>query len=240
MNPQAPSLRLENVGLSLGGRTLLHDLDASWSPAGIGVLLGPNAAGKTLLLRLAKGLLAPSTGRVLWDGRPPALMGTRIGYVPQHPVMLRRSVRANLDFAVARAGVLNGQRRQRIAEGLALAGLAEQPGASARQLSGGQRQRLAIARAWVQRPAALLLDEPCAHLDPAATLAVEATIRAVADEGTKVILTTHDLQQARRLADEVHFLQGGELREQAPAERFFRAPESTPARRFLAGELLSG
>lgn len=235
-----PVLRLENVELRLGGRTLLHGLDGTWLPRGISVLLGPNAAGKTLLLRLARGLLSPTTGRVLWNGRPPREPGMRIGYVPQHPVMLRRSVRANLRYALARAGVANGARRERVAQGLACAGLAHCADDSARRLSGGQRQRLAIARAWVQQPDALLLDEPCSHLDPAAAVAIERTIREIAAGGTKVILTTHDLHQARRLADEVHFLQAGRLIEHGPAERFFGAPETEPARRFLAGELLAG
>ena len=234
------TLRLETVRLELGGRTLLEDIDSEWLPAGISVLLGPNAAGTTLLMRVAKGLLVPTSGRVRWNGRSPRDLGTRIGYVPQHPVMLRRSVRANLQYALARAGVANGARREWVAQGRACAGLENRADDSARRLSGGQRQRLAIARAWVQQPGALLLDEPCSHLDPAAAVAIERTIREIAAAGTKVILTTHDLHQARRLADEVHFLQGGRLLEHGPVDRFFDAPGSDPARRFLAGELLAG
>lgn len=240
MNDPAPALHFDQVRLRLAGRDLLHGLSTDWSTTGISVLLGPNAAGKTLLLRLARGLLTPSSGRVAWDGQAPAQLGTAIGFVPQHPVMLRRSVRANLQYALARAGVINGERGERIAHGLECAGLGDRSGHSARRLSGGQRQRLAIARAWVQHPRVLLLDEPCSHLDPAAAVAVERTIRSIADAGTKVILTTHDLHQARRLADEVHFLQGGRLLERTPAERFFDAPASEPAGRFLAGELLAG
>lgn len=239
MNQTTPALRFDHVGLTLEGKQLLQEVNTSWSPTGISVLLGPNASGKTLLLRLAKGLLTPTTGRVCWSGVSPAMLGTRVGYVPQHPVMLRRSVRANLQYALARAGIVNGQRQRWLVRGLACAGLSDRPDESARRLSGGQRQRLAIARAWVQCPDALLLDEPSTHLDPAAAMAVERTIRAIAAEGTKVILTTHDLHQARRLADEVHFLQAGRLLERSPAERFFTAPASEPAGRFLAGELLS-
>jgi len=240
MTTAASALRFADVRLSLGGRELLQGINTDWSPGGISVLLGPNAAGKTLVLRLARGLLEPSSGRVQWDGRPPRQLDTGVGYVPQRPVMLRRSVRANLDYALARTCNVNGARGDWIARGLECAGLTDRAGDSARRLSGGQQQRLAIARAWVQRPCALLLDEPCSHLDPAAAAAVERTVRTIADEGTKVILTTHDLHQARRLADEVHFLDNGCLVERAPAERFFHAPESEPARRFLAGELLAG
>ena len=232
-------LRFEGVGLRLNGHTLLADIDAQWAPAGISVLLGPNGAGKTLLLRLAKGLLAPSAGTVTWGGRRPAGLGTAIGYVPQHPVMLRRSVRANLDYALARAGVPRARRAERIAQGLARAGLAERAASAAPRLSGGQRQRLAIARAWVQQPLALLLDEPCAHLDPGAAASVEATIREIAAAGTKIILTTHDLNQARRLAEEVHYLQSGRLVEHGPAEEFFAAPGTGPAGHFLASHIAS-
>lgn len=234
MSAWRPSLSFAAVSLRLNGHLLLDDVEARWAPEGIGVVLGPNGAGKTLLLRLARGLLQPSAGAIRWNGCPPADMGTAVGYVPQHPVMLRRSVRANLAYALARARMPRRQRGGALARGLACAGLADRPEAMAPRLSGGQRQRLAIARAWVQQPVALLLDEPCAHLDPTAAAAVEQTVRAIAAAGTKVILTTHDLNQARRLASEVHFLQDGRLIEHGPAERFFSTPQSDSAARFLA------
>ena len=234
-----PVLWFDRVSLRLDGHAVLDDVTSRWAPGGISVLLGPNGAGKTLLLRLAKGLLEPDSGTVSWDDRVPASLGTAIGYVPQHPVMLRRSVRANLDYALARAGVARRQRPAGIARGLECAGLEHRAGSSAPRLSGGQRQRLAIARAWVQQPLALLLDEPCAHLDPAAAASVEQTIRDIAAAGTKIILTTHDLNQARRLADEVHFLQSGRLIEQGPADEFFAAADSGPAGQFLAGHIAS-
>lgn len=234
MNAWRPTLNFAGVSLRLNGHVLLDDIEAQWAPEGIGVVLGPNGAGKTLLLRLARGLLEPSAGAILWDSRLPRDMGTAIGYVPQHPVMLRRSVRANLAYALARAGIPRSQRSGALARGLACAGLEDRAEAVAPRLSGGQRQRLAIARAWVQQPVALLLDEPCAHLDPAAAATVEQTVRAIAGAGTKVILTTHDLNQARRLASEVHFIQDGRLIEHGPAARFFDTPQSDSAARFLA------
>lgn len=234
MNQWRPSLSFAGVSLRLNSHLLLDDIEAQWAPEGIGVVLGPNGAGKTLLLRLARGLLEPSAGAILWDSRLPTDMGTAVGYVPQHPVMLRRSVRANLAYALARAGIPRRQRNGALARGLACAGLEDRPEAMAPRLSGGQRQRLAIARAWVQQPVALLLDEPCVHLDPTAGAAVEQTVRAIAAAGTKVILTTHDLSQARRLASEVHYIQDGRLIEQGPATRFFDTPQSEPAARFLA------
>jgi tungstate transport system ATP-binding protein len=116
-----------------------------------------------------------------------------------------------------------------------LSGLAGRP---ARLLSGGEQQRLALARAAALRPEVLFLDEPCASLDPAATHAVEEIIARIAATGTKIVMTTHDLAQARRLAGEVLFLHRGRLLEQAPADAFFAGPASPDAAAFLRGELV--
>ena len=100
------------------------------------------------------------------------------------------------------------------------------------------RGRLALAVATVHEPELLFLDEPTANLDPAATLQVERLILAIDQAGTKIVLTTHDLSQARRLAHEILFLYRGELLERAAAEQFFTAPQTAEARAFLKGELL--
>ena len=231
-------LVLSGVDLRLGDATVLRALNTRLAASGISVLLGPNGSGKTMFLRLARGLLKPSAGVVRWGTVEPRAADVGIGYVPQHPIMLRRSVRANLKYALARAAVPAHERPARLAAGLHHAGLDDRADFSARHLSGGQRQRLAIARAWVQQPSALLLDEPCVHLDPAAAAAVEHTVRDIASHGTKVILASHDLHQARRLGDEILFLCDGQLVEQATVETFFDAPRSEAAARFLAGELL--
>lgn len=231
-------LTLAGVRLRADGRDLVDDIDARLGEAPVTVLLGPNGAGKTLLLRMCRGLLAPTAGRILWGRVAPGSTGHRVGYVPQHAVMLRRSVRANVAYALALTGVPRARRPARIAAALEAVGMESRAGHSARLLSGGERQRLAIARAWAQRPAVLMLDEPSTHLDPAAAAAVERTIADVRDAGTRVILCTHDLHQARRLADEVVFMHAGRMVEQAPAARFFDAPATEDARHFLAGDLL--
>jgi tungstate transport system ATP-binding protein len=231
-------LSLDEVGYTAGDRRLLGPVSTRLGQAPVTALLGPNGAGKTLLLRLARGLLAPSQGTVRWGGRRPAEVGTRIGYVTQRPVLLRRSARANVHYALSLAGVPRAARPQQARAALAAVRLEHLAGTSAHRLSGGEAQRLAIARAWAQRPTALLLDEPAAHLDPAAGAAIEATIKTVRDAGTRVILCTHDLHQAQRLADEVVFLHAGTVREQQPGATFFAGPTSTEAERFLAGELL--
>ncbi len=200
-------------------------------------LIGPNGSGKTTLLRLAMGLIEPTRGRVSWGGvehTPPV----RRALMFQRPVMLRRSTAGNLRYALAAAGVPRTERSKRCDELLALVGLKGLGERPARKLSGGEQQRLALARALAKEPAVLFLDEPTASLDPAATKAVEDVIRAITARGIKVVIATHDLGQARRLAGEVVLLHRGRVVESAPAETFFSNPKTIEARRFVAGELL--
>ena len=152
--------------------------------------------------------------------------------------MLRRSAAANIRYALAAAGVPRAERAARVAELLALVGLDGLGERPARKLSGGEQQRLALARALAKEPQVLFLDEPTASLDPAATKAIEDVIRAVAARGIKVVMSTHDLGEARRLAGEIVLLHRGRVVESGPAEAFFSAPKTEEARRFVAGELL--
>jgi tungstate transport system ATP-binding protein len=230
-------IRLHEASVRVGEAAILDRVSLLLGPSGPTVLLGPNGAGKTTLLRLAMGLVQPTSGSVTWGGRehvPPA----RRAFVFQRPVMLRRSAAGNLRFALAAAGCPRGERKARAAELLAtvgLAGVAERP---ARKLSGGEQQRLALARALAKEPAVLFLDEPAASLDPAGAKALEDVIRAVVARGIKVVMATHDLGQALRLAAEIVVLHRGRLIETADAATFFAAPRTEEGRRFLAGELL--
>jgi tungstate transport system ATP-binding protein len=202
------------------------------------VILGPNGAGKSLLLRLCHGLLPPSSGNITWTGAAPSTMRRSQAMVFQRPVLLRRSAAANIRYVLSLQGVPRYQRRSMVAEALEQAGLlylAERP---ARMLSSGEQQRLALARAWALKPQVLFLDEPTASLDPAATQAVEVLLERIQHTGTKLLMTTHDLGQARRLADEVLFLHHGRLVEHAPASAFFTNPQSKEAAAFLEGKLL--
>jgi tungstate transport system ATP-binding protein len=155
----------------------------------------------------------------------------------QRPVMLRRTAWANLSYALSVRGVPRRERAGRIAEALRRTGLLDIARTPARLLSVGEQQRLALARAWLLEPEVLFLDEPTASLDPSATRAVEAIIQAIHAAGAKIVLTTQDMGQARRLGDEVLFLYGGRLLEHAPAERFFETPATPQARAFVNGEL---
>ncbi|TVS12585.1 MAG: ATP-binding cassette domain-containing protein [Wenzhouxiangella sp.] len=231
-------LKVSGVRMERNGRALLDEVSFCLAANGVHVILGPNGAGKSLLLRVLHGLIEPDSGQIEWAGRTPVAAQPELGMVLQQPVMLRRSVLSNLTFALARKGVPRRQRKAQALRALAhaeLESLAHQP---APCLSGGEAQRLAIVRAWVQRPKVLFFDEPCANLDPRSTYKVEALIREISASGTQIILTTHDLAQARRLASEVLFLANGQVQEHTVADLFFRSPRSLEAAAYLEGQLL--
>ena len=228
---------LEDVSFTVRDVAILDHLSLAFDYGPPTVIIGPNGAGKTTFLRLAMGLVRPSSGRITWGGRE-NVPSTRRAIVFQRPAMLRRSAAANLRYALDAAGVKHAEQTARATELLALVGLeaiAERP---ARRLSGGEQQRLALARALAKDPQILFLDEPTASLDPAATKAIEDVVRAVAARGIKVVMSTHDLGEARRLAGEIVLMHRGRIVEQTPAEAFFSAPKTIEARRFVAGELL--
>jgi tungstate transport system ATP-binding protein len=235
--PSDLPIRLDDVTVEAGGVTILDRISLAIHAGAPTVLIGPNGSGKTTLLRLAMGLLPPSRGRVTWDGLPDT-PPTRRAIVFQRPVMLRRRVAGNISYALKAANVERGRQEARIAELLALVGLEGLGARPARRLSGGEQQRLALARALAREPTVLFLDEPTASLDPAATKAVEDIIRAVSERGIKVVMATHDLGEARRLAGDIVFLHRGRVVETATAQTFFHSPQTGEARTFLAGDLL--
>lgn len=217
------------------GMALIKDMNLKLKAGPRTVVIGPNGAGKSLLLRLCHGLLKPSDGRVLWS-TPEA--HKRQAMVFQRPVMLRRSAFANIEYALALHKIPAQERGDIVSDVLKRTGLARHADAPARVLSGGEQQRLAIARAWALKPQVLFLDEPTASLDPSATYQIEELVAAMHAQGTKIVMTTHDLGQAKRLGDEVLFLHRGRLLEHAPTERFFAAPQNDLAQAFVKGELL--
>jgi tungstate transport system ATP-binding protein len=173
-----------------------------------------------------------------WAGAAPETARHGQAMVFQRPVLLRRSTASNITYVLRLQGIPRRQRRVVMTELLEQAGLLPLATRPARVLSGGEQQRLALVRAWALRPQVLFLDEPTASLDPAATRAVEVLLEHIQRTGTKIIMTTHDLGQARRLADEVLFLHHGRLVEYAPASIFFSNPQSKEAAAFLEGKLL--
>ncbi len=227
----------EDVAVTVRNVTILDRISLSIAAGAPTMLVGPNGAGKTTLLRLAMGLLQPSRGRLSWGDRADSST-TRCAIMFQRPVMLRRSAAANIRYALKTAGAPRAERAARTEELLALVGLTGLGDRPARRLSGGEQQRLALARALAKDPLVLLLDEPTASLDPAATKAVEDVIRAVTARGIKVVMATHDLGGARRLAGEIVLLHRGRIVETAAATAFFTNPATREARSFIAGELL--
>jgi tungstate transport system ATP-binding protein len=237
MRDQASDLpiRFEQVGFTANGTRILSDITLSFASGASTVLLGPNGSGKTTLLKLAMGLLEPTQGSITFAGRPGST-GRRRAFVFQRPVMLRRTVAANVAYALRMAGTAQTPARiDQLLEQVGLAAFASRP---ARRLSGGEQQRLALARALARDPEIIFLDEPTASLDPFATKGVEDIVGQIVSAGVKVVMTTHDLGQARRLAGNVVFLAKGRLYEDAPAETFFDEPSTREAQRFLAGDLV--
>ena len=239
MRPPVPNLPilLEDVSFVVRDVTILDRIALRFAAGAPTVVIGPNGAGKTTLLRLAMGLIQPTAGRATWGGRADASSDRR-AIVFQRPVMLRRSTAANLRYALEAADVPSAERDTRVRELLALVGLADLGDRPARKLSGGEQQRLALARALAKDPQVLFLDEPTASLDPAAIKSVEDLIRDITARGIKVVMATHNLGEARRLAGDVVLMHRGRIVETSDATTFFNNPRTSEAARFVAGELL--
>ena len=220
----------------VGDANRIDGIDLELPARSLTVVIGPNGSGKSLLLRLLHGLIEPTAGLVLWDLQPlDEAVRRRQTLVFQRPVLLRRSVAANIRFALKLRGTDSSERVEAALEEVGLADRARQP---ARLLSGGEQQRLALARALALEPQVLFLDEPTANLDPFATAAIESIVARTHERGTKVVMVTHDIGQARRLADDVVFLNHGRVVEHTPARVFFENPASRQARDYLAGRLI--
>ncbi len=230
-------LVLDGASLQMGATTILDRLNLSITPGAPTLIVGPNGSGKTSLLRLMMGLATPTTGRVSWGGRTES-KPVRRAFLFQRPVMLRRTAAANVIYALAQAGAPRGERAVRAAALLERVGLADLAQRPARKLSGGEQQRLALARALARDPEILLLDEPTASLDPAATRGVEEIVLMAAQSGIKIVMASHDLGQVRRLAGEVMFMVRGSLRERALAADFLDHPTTPEAAAFLRGDLV--
>ncbi len=228
-------IELENVTYAAGGTVILRQITVSLLKGGPAIVLGPNGSGKTTLLKLAMGLLSPASGTICWAGRREPDFDRR-AFVFQRPIMLRRSAEQNVAYALRAARREASQSRiDRLLDLVGLSGLHRRP---ARRLSGGEQQRLALAKALARDPEVLFLDEPTASLDPSSTKAVEDIVRHCTANGVKVVMSTHDLAQAQRLAAYVIFLVNGRVVEASAPCRFFEAPSTWEAKRFLAGEIV--
>jgi len=224
-------IRMSDVSVRFGDVQALKGVSIAVGRGEFVALVGPNGSGKTTLLRAMHGMLRLSGRREL------APEAAKQAMVFQRPFVMRLSVRNNLRLALWLGGVPRAQWNERIAAALArvsLQGLEERP---ARALSGGQQQRLAIARAWAIRPALLFLDEPTASLDPAAKKDVEALLAGFAADGMTLVMSTHNLGQAKRLASRVVYLEDGAIHADLPTAQFFGGGAGGRAQQFLKGEM---
>lgn len=229
-------LKVRSVNLKINSTVLLKDINLNITDHKITMLMGHNGAGKSLLIRALHGIITPQSGTIEWNTLPAADAATREqqSMVFQKPVLLRRSVAANIDYVLALRNLTSKPRRNEL---LAMADLLDKSGQAARSLSGGEQQRLAIVRALATNPKVLLLDEPTASLDPNATLQIENLIRASSEQLIKIIMVTHDVAQAKRLANDVVFLSDGEIAEHSGASTFFNNPTSTAGHSYMSGYL---
>ena len=216
---------------------LIRQINLEVDSSGNTIILGHNGAGKSLLLKLLHGVIAPSNGEIHWNGSIPTSNQYWRTLLLQKPTFFQRSVRYNLEFVLHIAGMPVAQRDELLHQALDVCGLNNLSERNANSLSGGQQQRLSLARAWVLQPDVLLLDEPTFALDPPASQVFETILQQFKQTHTKVFMTTHDLAQAKRLADEIIFMDKGEVLEQRHATDFFSAPNSVAAQNFLLGKL---
>ncbi|MGQ9684422.1 MAG: ABC transporter ATP-binding protein [Anaerolineae bacterium] len=239
-----PVYELKDVVQAYGTRTVLNVPDLQVQDGEVLAVVGPSGAGKSTLLRLLSFLEAPSQGRLAFGGRwllpgeaPPLAQRRRVSMVFQQPLLLSGSVADNVAYGLKVRGCRDG--RIRIDAALDQVGLTPLRQAAARTLSGGERQRVALARALVTEPSVLLLDEPTANLDPAHVALIEEVIRqANRQRGVTVVLVTHNIFQARRLAHRVALLVAGRLVEVAPTADLFERPKDAQTRAFVSGEMV--
>lgn len=236
MNSILP-LRLTGIEVRRAGRTILGPLDLDVEDSGPLVVLGPNGSGKSTLLRVCHGITRPTNGTAEW-ATPRAQADLSQAFVFQTPILLRRTAIENVMYPLTLRGEGKKSARATAQRMLDEVGLSDLATLRASVLSGGEKQKLALARALVTRPEVLFLDEPTASLDGRSTREIETILTTAQTNGTKLVMATHDLGQARRIAAHIVFLLNGKIVETRPATDFFNGPETSAARSFLKGDIV--
>ncbi len=231
------TLSLQSACVKRRGQMILGPVDLALKDDHFTIVLGPNGSGKTTLLRVLHGVERLSVG-TLQQSKPDTEARQEQAYVFQSPIMLRRTVRANLAYPLTLLGLPKQMIEEKVQVWAHRIGLEDALERHAPRLSGGEKQKLALARALIRDPDVLFLDEPCANLDGRSTREIEALLQEAHAGGTRIIMTTHDLGQAKRLASEVVFLLGGKVHETGAAQAFFNTPETAQAQAFLKGDIV--
>ncbi len=231
-------LEVNNAAVRRRGKTLVGPITTTVARRGLSIVMGPNGAGKTSLLRLLHGMERVARGGAVRWQVPEAEARAKQAFVFQSPIMMRRNALDNVAYPLTTHGVSKKEARLRASEWLERVGLSDSAQKQATVLSGGERQKLALARALIREPEILFLDEPCANLDGRATREFEALLKQAFDGGTRIIMSTHDIGQARRLAQDVWFIHHGQLREITDASAFFASPQTEEARAFIQGDIV--
>jgi len=231
-------LQLHGAVARIRGKTLIGPVDLTIAEQGFTILMGPNGAGKTTLLRLMHGLQRLAGGELSWN-RPEVVVRDRQAFVFQAPIMMRRSVLDCIAYPLTLHGLNKVKAREKAAALAGELGLGELLQHPAPVLSGGEKQKLSLARALIRGPEILFLDEPCANLDGRATREIETILLRAQAGGTRIVMSTHNMGQARRLATDVVFMYGGKVHECADADSFFGTTQKTPeAEAFVKGDIV--
>jgi tungstate transport system ATP-binding protein len=224
-----------------GQRTVLQVPHLCIAAGRTTALIGPSGAGKSTLLRILNFLESPDGGELRFAGAPvprsgpPPAARRAVTTVFQRPLLLDGSVWDNVAYGLR---IRRGYQRELVAAAIERVGLSHLARAAGRTLSGGEQQRVALARAMVFGPKVLLLDEPTANLDPENVAIIEAIVREQREAGTTVVIVTHNLFQARRLADDAALLIDGSLVEAGPAEALFTRPRNPRTAAFCQGRMV--
>ena len=227
----------ENLVVEVKGKRIVGPIGLELSKGDIAVILGPNGSGKTTLLKSLHGITKTKHGAITWSCSKSESMAKQM-FVFQSPVMLRRSVFENLTYPLTLCKTPKAEINRLADEWVSRISLKEVIHVAATRLSGGEKQKLALARALITKPEMLFLDEPTASLDGKTTLEIEKLLQNSAENGTTIMMSTHDIGQAKRLAKNILFLNKGKLESTQPAQTFFREPMSNNASKFIAGDIV--
>ena len=227
----------ENLVVKFEGKHILGPIDLKIDKGDIAVILGPNGSGKTSLLKALHGILKPKEGTIRWSCLKTESIRKQM-FVFQTPIMLRRSVFENLTYPLLLRKISKEQANYQAARWLDRIDLRTSMQVPATRLSAGEKQKLALARALITEPEMLFLDEPCASLDGKTTYEIESLLQSCVANGTTIMMSTHDIGQAKRLAKNIYFLNKGLLESIQPAKTFFIKPLSRNASKFIAGDIV--